>query len=51
MFVIAPLWFILIVLALTHPLKAVKYGFACLVGGAIGFGLLTVIVAAYGSGS
>ena len=36
MLIVAPLWLILIVLALTHPIKALKYGFAFLVGGAIG---------------
>lgn len=30
MVLIAPLWLILIVLALTHPIKALKYGFSSL---------------------
>ena len=49
MYLIAPLWLILVVLLFTGPVRAFKLLFGFVLGGLIGLGFWILVIAAYGS--
>lgn len=51
MFLIAPIWLILLILLFTKPVRGLKLIFGLLLGVVIGLGFWMVVIAAYGAGS
>jgi hypothetical protein len=49
MFIVGPLWLILLILLFTRPVRAFKLLFGFLFGAVIGLGFWMVVIAAYGS--
>ena len=50
MFLIAPIWLILLILLFTKPVRGLKLIFGLLLGVVIGLGFWMVVIAAYGAG-